>query len=60
MPSTDELLYGFELYLAQGFSVPNARRLVERKASGPKHRERLREALDRLIAEKEGGDGEDV
>lgn len=48
MPSTDELLYAFELYLAQGFSKPNARRMVERKASGPKQRERLRKALDRL------------
>ena len=56
MPSTDELLYAFELYLAQGFSKPNARRMVERKASGPKQRERLCKALDRLIAEKEESD----
>ena len=53
MPSTDELLADFELYLAQGFSIPNARRLVERKASGAKQLERLRKELDRLIAEKE-------
>lgn len=57
MPSTDELLYAFELYLAQGFSKPNARRMVERKASGPKQRETLRKALDRLIAEKGKNDG---
>lgn len=55
MPSTDELLMAFELYLAQGFSIPNARRAVERKASRGQL-ERLREALDRLIAEKEMGD----
>ena len=55
MPSTDELLYAFELYLVQGFSKPNARRMVERKASGPKQAKRLREALDRL--EKEEDDG---
>ncbi len=54
MPSTDDLLTDFELLLAQGFSAPNARRLIGRKASGPKQRERLKEALDRI--EKEVGD----
>ena len=58
MPSTDELLQDFELLLAQGFSVPNARRWVERGVSGTKQLERLRKALDRL--EKEEGDGEEV
>ena len=53
MPSTDELLTDFELYLAQGFSVPNARRAVEKKASDASQRERLRKELDRLIAERE-------
>jgi len=54
MPSTDELLGDFEMYLAMGFSRPNARRAVERKVTGPKQREQLKEALDRL--EKEEGD----
>ena len=53
MPSTDELLTDFELYLAQGFSIPNARRMVERKVSGAKQLEQLRKELDRQIAEKE-------
>lgn len=60
MTSTETLVEDFKFYLAQGFSIPNARRLVENFASGPKQRERLREALDRLIAEKEGGDDKDV
>lgn len=53
MPSTDELLTGFELLLAQGFSRPNARRAIENRVTGPKQLERLKEALDRLIAERE-------
>ena len=53
MPSTDELLVIFGYYVARHFSIPNARRMVERMASGPKQREWLRKALDRLIAEKE-------
>ncbi|GAJ01162.1 unnamed protein product [marine sediment metagenome] len=56
MPSTDRLLTDFELLLAQGFSIPNARRAVERKVTGPRQREGLRKELDRLIAEKEVGD----
>lgn len=56
MPSTDELIQDFEHYLYLGFSIPNSRRFILRKASGPKQRERLREELDRLIAEKEVGD----
>lgn len=57
MTSTETLIQDFKFYLEQGFSVPNARRLVAQFASGPKQRERLREALDRLIAEKEECDG---
>ena len=57
MPSTDELLTDFELLLVMGFSIPNARRKVERKASRGQL-ERLRKELDGLIAEKEEGDGE--
>ena len=53
MTSTDELLAYFELYLAMGFSIPNARRAVERKVSSVKQLERLRKELDRHIAEKE-------
>jgi hypothetical protein len=60
MPSTDDLLTDFELLLAQGFSIPNARRAVLRKVTGTKQLERLREALDRLIAERGESDGEDV
>lgn len=56
MPSTDELLADFETYLAMGFSIPNARRAVQLKTSGRKQYERLKEELDRLIAEKEEGD----
>ena len=58
MPSTDDLLVIFGYYLAQHFSIPNARRMVERMVTGAKQTERLKEALDRLIAEKEKSDGE--
>lgn len=58
MPSTEQLIEDFELYLAMGFSIPNARRAVERKATRGQL-ETLREALDRLIAEREE-DAEDV
>ena len=51
MPSTDELLADFADYLLRGFSIPNARRLIERKASRGQ-RERLRKELDRLLAER--------
>ena len=51
MPSTDELLGDFKTYLAMGFSIPNARRAVERKVSGTRQLERLRNELDRWIAE---------
>jgi len=51
MPSTDDLIGDFETYLAMGFSVPNARRMVERKATRGQL-ERLRKALDRLILER--------
>ncbi|GAG39822.1 unnamed protein product [marine sediment metagenome] len=60
MPSTNDLLTDFELYLAMGFSIPNARRAVANRVTGAKQLERLKEALDRLIAEKEEGDGEEV
>lgn len=58
MPGTPELIVSFELLLSRGFSIPNARRMVERMISGPKQREQLKEALDRL--EKEKRDAEDV
>ena len=54
MPSTDDLIAEFELLVAQGFSVPNATRIVERKVMGARQLQRLREALNRL--EKEEGD----
>lgn len=54
MPSTDDLIAEFELFVAQGFSSPNARRIVERKVAGARQLQRLREALNRL--EKEEGD----
>jgi len=56
MPSTEQLIADFKRLLAQGFSVSNARRWVERGTSDARQLERLREALDQLIAEKEVGD----
>ena len=61
MPSTDELIGTFKTLLARGFSVHNARRIVLLNfVIGSKQREWLKEALDRLVAEKEEGGGEDV
>lgn len=57
MTSTETLIADFKFYLEQGFSIPNARRLIQQFVSGPKQRERLKEALDRLL-EKEVGDDE--
>ena len=57
MPSTDDLLAEFDVLLSLGFSVSNARNIVERKVAGTRQGQWLREALDRLV-KKEADDGE--